>query len=299
MDEQPTIIRPQEIIKQSRGSGAGVSFYKNYHRCAYYALLSGNADIDEPTSEDDPNESTIKSSNYFSAVGVCFHKLCELYYSGLYNQVVFEFDNDPPVEWLEACELFRKYREKYPFDEFTALGTEVAFRFESHPAFGVPLFTGRLDLPVLIESANLPGLRVNRAIPLLYPGAYITDFKVKWRRSSVAAKEWDYSIQMWLYMMAWDLLYPDNPCRGAIINTVYNYKYQKRDPTKGGPQFESFLIPPPNEHRREVARNWLKKAQAKREFFGHPANLEECFRFQGRVCQYHPSSGGPCNLIGE
>lgn len=310
------IIKPRELIANSRSSGFGVSFHKNFHRCPMYAYLSGKAPETLEKGETEPNLDETQpdeDSGYFAHVGVLFHKLCELYYQDRLKDVIFEFAGDSePVAWTEAIRLFNYYRTQFKNTEFKVIGTEMPFRFESNPTFGVPLFTGRFDLMAEITAEHLQSLRERRAIPLLYPGAYVLDHKVKWRRNSKAAEEWDYLIQLWLYMMAWDLLHPENPCRGAIVNVVYAYKQHKHEPGKGtarcsagkicdggGAKAETFFVRPPGPQRREIARNFLKTANKLQTMLGYRANTEECFRFTGRVCQFHPSVGGPCDLIGE
>ena len=316
----PEVISPRKLIQESRASGRGVSFYKNYHKCAFYPWLRDRLrESQEPAPKQEGAPDTEGESipdeevGYFANVGVLFHKLAELLYMNKLHSVVFEFEGkETPLVWTEALRLFNYYRTQFEPTEFTPLGAEVPFDIVSHPAFGVSRFTGRIDLPVHIDRAQLDGLRQKRAVPFLNPGAYILDHKVKWRRSGVAEKEWAYLQQLWLYMMAWDILNPDDLCQGAIVNVVYAYRAHKHEPGKGtarcadgkaclaaGPKCETFLLQKPTSIQRAIAKNYLVMAEKKLNQNGHPANLEECFRYQGRVCEFHPSVGGPCDLIGE
>lgn len=289
---------PRQFLKaHAGGSSHGFHYWRQFHCCAYqgylkhhFVALGGPSQFSIPS---DPQERLDKAG-----VGILFHKLCEHYYDRTLSQLVIEYEGETePEEWTVASELFRFYREKFADIEWTVNAAEVRFeltREQAETLFGLPAYTGIIDIPVVITRQQIDQIRLTRKVMLLNPGRYIIDHKVKWQRSSVAAIEWEYNVQMGAYMLSWDAIRPDSPCQGAIVNVVYPRV------RKGqlAPEFESFYIPPPNDERKAQIKHYFESARHKRDLFGLGANPEECFRYMGRPCQFHPRAGGGCDLIG-
>jgi hypothetical protein len=315
-------INPLDILKESHASGRGFSYWSQFHGCPYHRVLDKRqADYAAESQRDDeyitlgskPGKPNMRN------VGVLFHKLCEFYYTDQLSKVTWEYaGEDDPLDWQVATKLFRAYRDKFPVDEFGAVyaaeegfhfgcekdemsSVEVQDRRACFEEFGVPEYSGRIDLLPMILEPNLDKIRELRpGLPILYPGVYILDHKTKGRRNEFVGKVYQDSIQMQLYMHAWDLLHPDQPCQGAIISMAIPREPTKREPNRVPGDFESFLIPKPTAESLDQMCVYMRTAYGLRETYGRArANRNECWRYEFNPCSHHPLMGGVCNLKGE
>lgn len=301
LDPEMLVTRYISKTNMSSGSGSGVSYWGSFHACPLAYYLDKGTEEERDAAQDDPDIRV--GVGYYGGVGICFHKIREIRDLGQWADTEFAYSgNQEPVEWVEALRLDAAYMKEFPEPEWEVAATEWPFCFEapiSWDVFGVPKMTGILDLVVRIRPEQLEAIRTKRGIPVLHPGLYLIDHKVKWRRDFNCKAQWEYRTQFKAYMKAWNLLHgPDEQILGTITNVTYAYKQQKRDVTKGGPKFESFYCPTVSEAEMEVTKRFMQQAFELREVFGLRANTHECFRYS-KTCRHHPSEGGTCNLIGE
>jgi len=233
------------------------------------------------TSEDDDAQAV--------DIGAAFHKILEHYYGGTLDNVAFNTDL-PSV--VEALRLFAGYRERFPPTEFgRVVGCEVDFLFsesDSYSPFGIKPFSGRIDMvvePDEIACARLGDFN-KRNLALPGPGVYLLDTKTMGAKRKNLDWEYNNSMQFHAYMMAWNTLHSDTPCRGFIVNGVVRHK-QLKDAS-----FFSKFIPPPTPEQQQAVRAHLQFAQILRNAHGDDfKNRTQCFSW-GRICPHFTS--GAC-----
>ncbi len=240
---------------QSRGSGSGISHYSQ--RCARRARLD--------------RESGRNESSYAAQRGTIFHKLEELYYTGKLTQSVLplEFDKETcktdPV--LDALRGFAQYVKIFPADEITTLGAERALPENADQkrvlevAMGISPFTCRIDHVVKVENLeHAAKIKALRGLDLK-PGVYLKDTKTSEKKDRDAQFKYDLSIQFPAYVMAWNILFPEMPAKGMIINNVVFHDDMSKKEEGTWRSFRSFLVPAPDEHQQAVVRKYLQYKQ--------------------------------------
>jgi hypothetical protein len=225
--------------------------------------------------------------NESAKVGILFHKLAELYYTGRLGSVALAYEagpNDP--DWLEALRLFSAYRKRYPANEWEVDGCEIPLKAENEIRYGVPEFTGRADMCVSVGPEHVERLRRTRQLDLA-PGRYLIDHKVKGQRSETISIE--YELQFNAYMMLLEEM--GKPVLGTIANVIIRHK--EMDMTRGKPDpgksFMSLFTPPPTDAKRQYVKSSLAKALAMRDTFGTDKNPRDCFSYM-KICP-HLESG--------
>lgn len=221
-------------------------------------------------------------------IGTLFHKLLELRYSGEIPgmDVALEYaeNNDSPA-WLEALRLFSGYHGHYGYDWFKDCveTTEEELRVEGDEAltvFGVPEFTGRIDMAIRIKDQKMADrIAEQRNLPMLEPGLYLVDHKTASRKSSNLAIEAQYNMQFKAYQILWERVKGEKP-KGMIGNYVFRHKKLKPE------SFGSVMCMPPTEEDHLSLKRALWRAMVVRDTLGEDfANPTQCFSW-GRPCQY-------------
>ena len=144
--------------------------------------------------------------------------------------------------------------------------------FSCAQTFGVPCISGRFDEVCEIFENQREHLITSRAISIFEPGVYLVDAKTSGQRWGNIDVQYDHSLQFALYQMAWDLKYPDRPCKGMIADGVWAYKT--------APRFESFLITN-TEHKRALVKSYLGKCWQAFLANGFGTNPARCFDYGG------------------
>ena len=228
-------------------------------------------------------------------IGTLFHKLLELRYSGEIPgmDVALEYaeDNDAPA-WLEALRLFSGYHAHYGHDWFKDCVETVEEELglegdKARVVFGVPEFTGRIDMAIRIKDQKMADrIAAQRNLPMLEPGLYLVDHKTSSRKSSTLAMEAQYNMQFKAYQILWQHVKGETP-KGMIGNYVFRHKKLKPE------SFGSVMCMPPTEEDFQAIKTALRNASMIKDTLGEDfANPTQCFSW-GRACQF--LDNGLCN----
>lgn len=255
---------------KSEGSPRGLGYWLQYvNGCPKQRALGG-------------------TSSTATEIGTLFHKLLELRYSGKIPgmDVALEYaeDNDSPA-WLEALRLFSGYHGHYGQDWFKDCVESVEEELcvegkEAMELFGVPEFTGRIDMAIRIRDQDMADkVGLQRNLPMLEPGLYLVDHKTSSRKSSTLAIEAQYNMQFKAYQVLWEAKKGEAP-KGTIGNYVFRHKKLKPE------SFGSVMCMPPTDEDRESIIATLGNARKIQIALGEGyANPTQCFSW-GRPCQY-------------
>ena len=218
------------------GSSDGMHMWADAAKCGMRAWLAKQHKREEqgkvmipPLTTDAMN---IKSA---FAVGSAYHKLHELWRTGMIR------DSDLPLQFPagpmnasveEAARLFNGWAAHWPRDFWgktlaiegllpTPGDTEAAAQIVK--ALGAPV-TARPDMVVEIRPEDLP--RVHGRCPaVVEPGIYIIDLKT----SDQPYSELYYKggLQALWYPAAWNIQFPDSPCKGIIFDCIFKFGRRK------------------------------------------------------------------------
>jgi len=161
--------------------------------------------------------------------------------------------------------------------------------------FGVPEFTGRLDVALKLGSehiaalkghaANTELLNVDGAVGALKPGKWILDYKFLGSRDTNLLDRTLGSLQYAAYQMLFEELPGEEPAAGLIQICPFN--------VKGNP-VRFTVVPSPSEDARAMVRNILVQAREAQERGPVPKPLDHnCYPYKG-ICPFHHAAGGPC-----
>lgn len=278
------------------GSGKGCSYWTSFLECPRAYQLDRRAERSSlPVINDGPapvGSSGGYPAGYDSSVGSLVHKLLEIYYTNSQEDYVLEFIDGPEnPAWEEALKIFSAYRDLYPPTELgEVIAAEQLFRSTNQDLFGVPEFTGKLDLIVKIDDEAAEILMDTRPwLGFLDPGIYIVDHKTKKQKKKTLRSEARWSLQFTAYQMLYQERFPDLPLQGLIGNYIFRHKEPTPDRS-----YKSFWFPPPDKRRQRWAKRILSKCYQMKQQFGEDyANPAWCFIYYG--CDHHKERGGPCD----
>lgn len=256
-----------------------MSYYLGLHRCPRRVSLAQRFKTLDGEDLDDSD---------YSIVGRLFHKLMEHYALDSFPDVAVEHESlVENLEYAEALRLYQGFREHYPTSDFgEVVGAEVQLPRNELEAklvretYGYDA-TGRLDLVSYLDADACDFVRQTRKLPLPGPGVYIWDHKVKSQRSKLLFYEWMLAPQFAWYPMLWDLLNPERPCRGVIVNGIVRHK--TLDPEKS---FPTLFIEKPDVYAQEMVKSIFASGQKILKDLGPDfANPAHCFDWH-RVCPF-------------
>lgn len=189
-----------------------------------------------------------ESHNEALLFGTFMHKMLEHYYGGetVTDGAKYVFSQLDKASTLRALALkaenvMRIYSVSHEPDEFKIRMVEQYFEIEDFMGTG-PL-TGRWDL-VVEAKEYVPG-----TMPLVEGATYILDHKTTKNVTSNWEMQFNYSLQLWTYMLAYEAYTGETPA-GCIVNLIGS---GTRMPT-----FHRTLVPFPTLAQRAFLRNTLE-----------------------------------------
>ena len=244
------------------GSGTGISYYSPYVSCpqqAHFIKAQGGL------------------KGYALDVGNFLHQLLEHYYTGGMNleayrhsPVFAQADKSTVAAYMEAENLFRRYRLKFEPDEF-GTDIEVELPIKDNPdvdkAVGISPFTCKIDM-VLRISEEQAG-KVNKARNLdISPGTWLLDHKTAGYLTDALLKSFDYSYQFAAYQVAYKASTGIEP-NGMLVNIIVKGK---------NPRFLTHIVPYPSREQIRQLHYFLSIAKRNEQSkpFPVPSN-ENCF----------------------
>lgn len=220
----------------SHGSGHGWSYYSDLVACPLRISLDGNRI--EPSIEDIVGELNRGGQRI---VGVVFHKLLERYHGGTSKQCSIDEVVLTTTAMREALRVFTEYK-KWRSPEYFGKVWEVEHQLPAteEQKQSVRRFFGGCDVTARIDMVSEDAR-----------GLWIVDHKtVSWRRSKID-EEFRASGQFDLYVILWNLCYPDRPIVGTKVNLIVCHKVLKEE------SFEVLEIPIPTSQRIESVKSFI------------------------------------------
>lgn len=286
------------------GTPYGFHYWKRYDECAKRSWFDDQKNS-KPGEEWFPGEYVQPTR-----CGSMMHAIARVYHGPKWKDgcalVWDSYKNDP--DWIRAMHMFGAYSAKYPHDEF---GTDVEFEgnfaFGAHTVqdaqsahdelrlkqqkfcvenFGVPDYTGAWDSLAKLDAKQVSRLEKIRDISLLGEGKYMHDLKTTRYQSSYKEEFAQYSEQFVGYCAAHDILYPDDPVRGVIVDVVPRDHAKNGKPNVQVDHLFSIFVKAPNEKQKAQFRNAMARRYKKFLTFGPECvNTALCFAWN-RVCPH-------------
>ncbi len=273
MSKQRLIIPSPD---EQGGSGDGWSYWKSFLGCPRAYRL------DQLTT----------TTSVPLRTGTLVHKLMEIYYGGSFDDYVLEYQegNTDPA-WTDALRLFSAYRTHFPSTELgEVLFNERRYMTEDKKRYGVPRFSGQLDMGVRIDEAAAAILMTSRPqLGFLTPGVYNVDFKTSGRGGMQWKKEQKGSSQYTGYAMLLEDNEPElyKEFQGTLVVGLIKHVDLVLK------SFPSIWIPPPGESEQKILHHALQDAGILKNLMGDDrANPTMCNDFGG--CNHLIVNGGNC-----
>lgn len=258
------------------GSGDGWSYWKSFLGCPRAYMLDQEGG----------------TPSVALRTGTLVHKLMEIYYGGKFDDYVLEYQegNTDPA-WTDALRLFGAYREHFsPTELGEVLFNERRYMSEDKARYGVPRFSGQIDMGVRISDIHAADLMFSRPqLGFIEAGTYNVDFKTSGRGGMQWKREQRDSPQYTGYAM---LLEDNDPelykeFQGTlIIGLIKHVNLELKS-------FPSLWIPPPDEREKKVLHHALQDANILKNLLGvDRANPTMCNDFGG--CNHLVVNGGNC-----
>jgi hypothetical protein len=276
----------------SGGSGTGISYYKMAGTCPRRAEYSKKL-----------AESSNPEATYKLDVGTVFHKFCEIYHGGEdVSRIIIEASDISRNEALqEGRRLFTEYSRRYSRDVFgRVINTEFGLpcnhstdcnmlskkeseicnckRKEQEEkllnTFGVA-FTAKIDMVVSIEDIETQSRVSNLVGERIEQGIYLVDHKTTssgkqgTKSFGTLCQKFLYEPQFKAYMLAYSILFPNNPLKGLLVNIVGKAVKIEDE------HFNQILIPFPTSLQIEEIKDFLKWSEKRTYLDGK--NLAACF----------------------
>lgn len=266
------------------GSGMGYSHYEKYYTCPKMATLDlEGAKMGIRSEADSVREVQI---------GVLCHAFLDAYHTGAIEKesdLVFDTSSPHPSyaepEWEErARDIMRQYIDLYPANSLGEI--VVAERQIPDPEdpeeeklvssfYGKVPVTAKPDLLTLITEENQDSIEEARGIRP-EAGYYLVDHKTCGSISGFLLDKYRYSIQFMHYIKMWELVEPNYPIEGIIVNLISRNK-----------KFDShtLILPTIDMMDESVVANFFNIAHDIKTHAPGVANPQACFKFN-RICKY-------------
>jgi hypothetical protein len=179
-------------------------------------------------------------------IGIIFHKLAELYYSGKADSRLIEvsdIESDFADEAAEAYRLFEFHTKMVSSKDFWGDILSCEGRFDPAEAastyFKVPT-SFKPDLVIQTTAESFSRVGALTQLPIRANERYLVDWKTRGRKDALRQEKYLADIQGGFYAALWNLEFPEQPVCGTIFHEIYRHK--KLDPEKS---HQSFYVPTP------------------------------------------------------
>jgi hypothetical protein len=247
-------MEPSDLLtllskSESTSSGRGASYYKE--DCARRARLDTEFG---------------RSSSFQAQVGTAFHKLAELYYTGVLSSIALPLDDLANFETdfvQEALRVFAGYIQHFPADEWTVIAAErllprndedrekirVAVGLEGLPP--EDYFSQRSDVAVSINEEQAAAFLIRRFLAV-ETGNWLVDYKTHAQKDAKAGLKYSMEQQFLSNMMGHHAVFPEEQIKGLIVVEPIRHKKLTRE------SFRTFIVPFPSEVQQESIRKYYR-----------------------------------------